>query len=81
LVFAAVIAAVLLALPLRDFGNVLDVLPLVGALIRVDVTYMARAFTGSEFDDTVRAYARPALGAFRSSILADLPVRIETPAL
>ena len=55
LVFAAVIAAVLLALPLRDFGNVLDVLPLVGALIRVDVTYMARAFTGSEFDDTVRA--------------------------
>lgn len=55
LVFAVVIAAVLLALPLRGFGNVLDVLPLVGALIRVDVTYMARAFTGSEFDDTVRA--------------------------
>jgi hypothetical protein len=55
LVFAVVIAAVLLALPLRDFGNVLDVLPLVGALLRVDITYVARAFTGAEFDDTVRA--------------------------
>ena len=53
--FALVIAAVLLALPLRDFGNVLDVLPLVGALLRVDITYVARAFTGAEFDDTVRA--------------------------
>jgi hypothetical protein len=55
LAFAVVIAAVLLALPLRGFGNVLDVLPLVGALLRVDITYVARAFTGAEFDDTVRA--------------------------
>ena len=55
LVFAVVIGAVLVALPLRGFGNVLDVLPLVGALLRVDITYVARAFTGAEFDDTVRA--------------------------
>jgi hypothetical protein len=55
LVFVVVIAAVLLALPLRGFGNVLDVLPLVGALLRVDITYVSRAFTGAEFDDTVRA--------------------------
>jgi hypothetical protein len=55
LAFTVVIAAVVVALPLRDFGNVLDVLPLVGALLRVDITYVARAFTGAEFDDTVRA--------------------------
>jgi hypothetical protein len=55
LVFAVVIAAVLLALPLRDFGNVLDVLPLVGALLRLDITYVARAFTGADLGDTVRA--------------------------
>jgi hypothetical protein len=43
LIFVVVIAAVLLAVPLRGFGNVLDVLPLVGALLRVDITYVARA--------------------------------------
>ena len=55
LVFVVVIAAVLLAVPLRGFGNVLDVLPLVGALLRVDITYVARAFTGAELGATVRA--------------------------
>ena len=55
LVFVVVIAAVLLALPLQGFGNVLDVLPLVGAVLRLDITYVARAFTGSDFGDTVRA--------------------------
>ena len=55
LVFVVVLAAVLLALPLQGFGNVLDVLPLVGAMLRVDITYVARAFTGSDFGDTVRA--------------------------
>ena len=33
----------------------LDVLPLVGALIRVDLVYVARAFTGAELWETVRA--------------------------
>jgi hypothetical protein len=56
LVFAVVIAALLVALPLRGFGNVLDVLPLVGAMMRFDVNYVGRALTGGqEFDDTVRA--------------------------
>lgn len=55
LIFVVVIAAVLLAVPLRGFGNVLDVLPLVGALLRVDITYVSRAFTGAEFGATVRA--------------------------
>jgi hypothetical protein len=55
LAFAAVIAAVLLAIPLRSFGNVLDVLPLVGALMRFDVNYVAKAFAGGELDNMVRA--------------------------
>jgi hypothetical protein len=56
LIFAVVIAALLVALPLRSFGNVLDVLPLVGAMLRFDVNYVSRALTaGEEFDDTVRA--------------------------
>ena len=55
LTFVVVIAAVLLAVPLRGFGNVLDVLPLVGALLRVDITYVTRAFTGAELAATVRA--------------------------
>ena len=53
--FVVVLAAVLVALPLRGFGNVLDVLPLVGALMRFDIHYVGRAFAGTEFDDTVRA--------------------------
>ena len=55
LTFVVVIAAVLVAVPLRAFGNVLDVLPLVGAFLRVDITYVARAFTGAELGATVRA--------------------------
>src|SRR5215207_30160 len=55
LAFAVVLAAVLVAIPLRSFGNVLDVLPLVGAMMRFDVNYVARAFAGSELDNMVRA--------------------------
>ena len=55
LAFAVVLAAALVAVPLRDFGNVLDVLPLVGAMMRFDVNYVGRAFTGSDLGDTVRA--------------------------
>ena len=55
LAFAVVIAAVLVAVPLRAFGNVLDVLPLVGAMMRFDVNYVGRAFTGSDLGETVRA--------------------------
>jgi hypothetical protein len=55
LAFAVVLAAVLVAIPLRSFGNVLDVLPLVGAMMRFDVNYVAKAFAGSELDNMVRA--------------------------
>ena len=55
LIFAIVVAALLVALPLRGFGNVLDVLPLVGASLRFDVYYVVRSFQGQELDDSVRA--------------------------
>lgn len=54
LAFAVIIGAVLVALPLQSFGNVLDVLPLVGAMMRVDVTYASRAFAGSDLGATAR---------------------------
>jgi hypothetical protein len=71
--FAVVIAAVLVALPLRGFGDVLDVLPLVGALLRVDITYVARAFTGAEFGDTVRATIVLLLALFAVASLLTSP--------
>jgi hypothetical protein len=37
LIFAVAIAAVLVSLPLASFGNVLDVLPLVGSMLRFDI--------------------------------------------
>jgi hypothetical protein len=39
---------------LQGFGNVLDVLPLVGAILRADITYASRALEGSDFGATVR---------------------------
>jgi hypothetical protein len=73
LIFVVVIAAVLLAVPLRAFGNVLDVLPLVGALLRVDITYVARAFTGAELGATVRATIVLLLGLFVVASLMTSP--------
>jgi hypothetical protein len=55
LAFAVVIAALLVALPLQSFGNVFHVLDIVGALIRVDTSQLARAFQSKELWSTVRA--------------------------
>ena len=55
LIFAAVLAALVIALPLRGFGNVFYVLDLVGAMLRSDVTYVGRAFEGKEIGPTVRS--------------------------
>lgn len=55
LAFAVVIAALLVALPLQSFGNVFQVLDIVGALIRVDTSQLARAFQSKELWSTVRA--------------------------
>lgn len=55
LIFAVIFAALLVALPLASFGNVLDVLPLVGSMLRFDIYYVTRSLEGQELDDTVRA--------------------------
>jgi hypothetical protein len=55
LIFVVLIAALLVALPLASFGNVLDVLPLVGSMLRFDIYYVTRSLEGQELDDTVRA--------------------------
>jgi hypothetical protein len=46
LIFATILAALVIALPLQGFGNVFYVLDLVGAMLRSDVSYVGRAFTG-----------------------------------
>jgi hypothetical protein len=55
LAFALFFAALLLALPLRSLGDVTQVLDIVGAILRVDVSLVARAFAAKGFLDTVRA--------------------------
>jgi hypothetical protein len=55
LAFAVVIAALLVALPLQSFGNVFHVLDIVGAMMRLDVSLVARAFAAKELWSTVRA--------------------------
>ena len=54
LVFAVLVAALLVALPLASFGNVLDVLPLVGSMLRFDIYYVVRSLQGEELDNAVR---------------------------
>jgi hypothetical protein len=55
LIFATVLAALVIALPLQGFGNVFYVLDLVGAMLRSDVGYVGRAFQGKDLGPTVRA--------------------------
>jgi hypothetical protein len=57
LIFAAVLAALVIAIPLQGFGNVFYVLDLVGAMLRSDVSYVGRAFQGKEFGPTARSLA------------------------
>ena len=53
--FTILFVALLLALPLGSFGNVLDVLPLVGSMLSFNIYYVVRSLQGNELDDTVRA--------------------------
>ena len=55
LIFLAVLAALVIALPLQSFGNVFYVLDLVGALLRSDVGYVGRALEGNKLGATVRS--------------------------
>jgi hypothetical protein len=55
LIFAVVIAALVIALPLHSFGNAFYVLDLVGATLRFDLAYVGRAFAGKDLGPTVRS--------------------------
>src|SRR5215217_6768456 len=55
LAFAIFFAALLVALPLRSVGDVTVVLDLVGAIMKVDIGGVAKAFTAKELGETVRA--------------------------
>src|SRR5215212_1830997 len=55
LIFSAVLAALVIALPLQAFGNVFYVLDLVGAMLRFDVSYVGRALAGKDLGPTVRS--------------------------
>ena len=54
LIFGVLLAALLVGLPLASFGNVLDVLPLVGSMLRFDIYYVTRSLEGQELDNAVR---------------------------
>jgi hypothetical protein len=55
IIFTILFVALLLALPLGSFGNVLDVLPLLGSMLSFNIYYVVRLLQGNELDDTVRA--------------------------
>jgi hypothetical protein len=55
LIFVALLAALVIALPLQGFGNVFYVLDLVGAVLRFNVGYVGRALEGNEIGPTVRS--------------------------
>src|SRR3954452_4915067 len=55
LAFIIFFAALLVALPLRSLGDVTLVLDLVGAIMKVDIGGVAKAFTAQGFGETVRA--------------------------
>src|ERR671933_2606223 len=55
LAFAIFFVALLIALPLRSFGDVTHVLDLVGSIMKVDIGGVAKAFSAKEVWETVRA--------------------------
>jgi hypothetical protein len=55
LIFAAVLVALVIALPLHAFGNVFYVLDIVGALLWFNVGYLGRALEGNHLGPTVRS--------------------------
>ena len=55
LIFAAVLAALVISLPLQAFGNAFYVLDLVGAVLRFNLGYVSRALEGNELGPTLRS--------------------------
>ena len=77
LAFAVVIGALLVALPLQSFGNVFQVLDIVGALIRFDTSQLARAFQYKELWSTVRATVVFLLGFAVVAVLLTSPFALK----
>ena len=77
LAFAVVIGALLVALPLQSFGNVFQVLDIVGALIRFDTSLLARAFATKELWSTVRAMVVFLLGFIVVAALLTSPFALK----
>ena len=55
LIFVAVLAALVIALPLHSFGNEFYVLNLVGAMLRFDLAYVGNALAGMHLDAAIRS--------------------------
>jgi hypothetical protein len=73
LIFAAVLAALVIALPLQAFGNAFYVLDLVGAMLRSDVAYVGRAFAGKDLGPTVRSLTVLVIGLIGVGVLLTSP--------
>ena len=73
LLFTAVLAALVIALPLQGFGNVFYVLDLVGTLMRFNVGYVGRALEGNELGPTVRSLIVLVFAAVQTVIMKLLP--------
>ena len=73
LIFAAVLAALVIALPLQAFGNAFYVLDLVGAMLRSDVAYVGRAFAGKDLGPTVRSLTVLLIGLIAVGALLTSP--------
>jgi hypothetical protein len=73
LIFAAVLAALVIALPLQAFGNAFYVLDLVGAMLRFDVAYVGRAFAGKDLGPTVRSLTVLLIGLIGVAALLTSP--------
>jgi hypothetical protein len=73
LIFAAVLAALVIALPLHSFGNEFYVLNLVGALLRFDVAYVGNALTGMHLDAAARSLTVLVIGLIGVGALLTSP--------
>jgi hypothetical protein len=73
LIFSAVLAALVIAIPLQAFGNAFYVLDLVGAMLRFDVAYVGRAFAGKDLGPTVRSLTVLLIGLIGVAALLTSP--------
>ena len=73
LIFAAVLAALVISLPLQAFGNAFYVLDLIGAVLRFNLGYVSRALEGNELGPTVRSMIVLLVGLIMVAAVATSP--------